>query len=258
MPPDIASAALASPGNGLHEALARLLSVLEMGGPAMLVIFIRSLASLALILWKIMRFVSLGAWSDQRGMAQALDLWTQGQHSEAMARVAGRSGLRFALLETAMATMLDPRFDQIAAEAETTRVARNLLARTRAGLRGLELVATIAPLLGLLGTVAGMIAAFQALQTAGGQADPAVLAGGTAADPYSGPPRLVELTSVAVRLNGEPVSLTQLIAGLSRLTDRPDDVIILKSGGNADVQAIVRVMEALAGHGFTQLVLAGP
>lgn len=183
MPPDIASAALASAalassGNGLHEALARLLSVLEMGGPAMLVIFILSLASLALILWKIMRFVSLGAWSDQRGMAQALDLWSQGQHSEAMARVAGRSGLRFALLETAMATMLDPRFDQTSAEAETTRVARNLLARTRAGLRGLELVATIAPLLGLLGTVAGMIAAFQALQTAGGQADPAVLAGG--------------------------------------------------------------------------------
>ena len=42
----------------------------------------------------------------------------------------------------------------------------------------LELIATIAPLLGLLGTVLGMIAAFQALQAAGSRADPAILAGG--------------------------------------------------------------------------------
>ncbi|MFN3722288.1 MAG: MotA/TolQ/ExbB proton channel family protein, partial [Paracoccaceae bacterium] len=63
-------------------------------------------------------------------------------------------------------------------EAETARVARSLLARARAGLRGLELAATIGPLLGLLGTVTGMIAAFQALQEAGSRADPAALAGG--------------------------------------------------------------------------------
>ncbi|XHE58623.1 MotA/TolQ/ExbB proton channel family protein [Phaeobacter sp. BS52] len=40
------------------------------------------------------------------------------------------------------------------------------------------MIATIAPLLGLLGTVLGMIAAFQALQAAGSKADPALLAGG--------------------------------------------------------------------------------
>jgi biopolymer transport protein ExbB len=57
-------------------------------------------------------------------------------------------------------------------------VARNLIARARSGLRPLELIATIAPLLGLLGTVLGMIAAFQALQEAGNRADPATLAGG--------------------------------------------------------------------------------
>jgi biopolymer transport protein ExbB len=50
--------------------------------------------------------------------------------------------------------------------------------QARAGLRGLELASTIAPLLGLLGTVTGMIAAFQALQEAGSRADPALLAGG--------------------------------------------------------------------------------
>jgi biopolymer transport protein ExbB len=57
-------------------------------------------------------------------------------------------------------------------------VAKAALMQTRRGLRALELIATIAPLIGLLGTVLGMIEAFQALQAAGNRADPAALAGG--------------------------------------------------------------------------------
>ena len=45
-------------------------------------------------------------------------------------------------------------------------------------LRGLSLVAEIAPLLGLLGTVTGMIQAFQRIQGLGGQINIEVLAGG--------------------------------------------------------------------------------
>ena len=40
----------------------------------------------------------------------------------------------------------------------------------------LNLVAKVAPLLGLLGTVLGMIEAFQSLQSAGSSVDPALLA----------------------------------------------------------------------------------
>ncbi|MEL6601514.1 MAG: MotA/TolQ/ExbB proton channel family protein, partial [Pseudomonadota bacterium] len=58
------------------------------------------------------------------------------------------------------------------ARDETSRVARNLLAEARTGLRALELIATVAPLIGLLGTVLGMIEAFQALETTGTRADP--------------------------------------------------------------------------------------
>ena len=64
------------------------------------------------------------------------------------------------------------------AREETARVAKREIANAGGGLRALELIATIAPLLGLLGTVLGMISAFQALQQAGSQADPALLAGG--------------------------------------------------------------------------------
>jgi biopolymer transport protein ExbB len=41
-----------------------------------------------------------------------------------------------------------------------------------------SVIAQMAPLLGLFGTVLGMIDAFQALQEAGDQVDPTVLAGG--------------------------------------------------------------------------------
>ena len=45
-------------------------------------------------------------------------------------------------------------------------------------LRVLELIGTLAPLLGLLGTVLGMIEAFQSMESAGEQVDPSVLSGG--------------------------------------------------------------------------------
>jgi biopolymer transport protein ExbB len=67
---------------------------------------------------------------------------------------------------------------EAAAREETERVARGLLSEARRGLRALELIQTVAPLLGLLGTVLGMIEAFRTLQEAGARADPSALAGG--------------------------------------------------------------------------------
>jgi biopolymer transport protein ExbB len=58
------------------------------------------------------------------------------------------------------------------------RLAREELEQLRQGLRLLELTAAVAPLIGLLGTVFGMIEAFQALETAGSRVDPAALSGG--------------------------------------------------------------------------------
>jgi biopolymer transport protein ExbB len=56
--------------------------------------------------------------------------------------------------------------------------ARAWLASLSTGTRVLELTVVIAPLLGLLGTVLGMIEAFRALEEAGARADPSLLAGG--------------------------------------------------------------------------------
>jgi len=68
--------------------------------------------------------------------------------------------------------------DEQSWEEDCLRRARESLDELRGGLRILEVISALAPLLGLLGTVFGMIGAFQALEQAGSQVDPAILSGG--------------------------------------------------------------------------------
>jgi biopolymer transport protein ExbB len=154
------------------------LSFIRLGGPAIWAISALSVVALALILWKAWRLLVLGAWSGGGHARAAVALWSAGREAEALARVRGRRSCRAVLIAAAMEARGDGSLSDEAAREETGRVARNLIAQARVGLRPLELIATIAPLLGLLGTVLGMIAAFQALQEAGSRADPATLAGG--------------------------------------------------------------------------------
>ncbi|MGJ8530068.1 MotA/TolQ/ExbB proton channel family protein [Maritalea sp.] len=148
------------------------------GGPSIWAIAGLSVITVSLILWKTYRLIVLGAWSGGGRVNRAVALWSQGQEIQAAQTLASRKTIRAVLIRAAMEARLDDSLDHAAAQAETGRVAREQLARAKSGLRPLELIATIAPLLGLLGTVLGMIAAFQALQEAGSRADPADLAGG--------------------------------------------------------------------------------
>lgn len=151
--------------------------VLDRGGPVMWLIAALSVATLAFILWKTWRLALMGAWSGAAS-ARAADLWAAGDRDGAARALAGRRSLRATLVRAAMAARSDPDLTEAQAREETVRVAKAELARARSGLRLLDLVVTIAPLLGLLGTVLGMIAAFQTLQQSGAQADPSDLAGG--------------------------------------------------------------------------------
>ncbi|MBK1635986.1 MotA/TolQ/ExbB proton channel family protein [Rhodovulum adriaticum] len=146
------------------------------GGPAIWVIAGLSVLTLALILWKLWRLALMGAFAGARA-ERAVQLWQHGARDAAAQAVAGRAGLRARLVRAAI-DALHRGLPEAAAREETTRVARRLLAEARTGLRALELIAVIAPLLGLLGTVMGMIDAFQALENSGAAADPSDLAGG--------------------------------------------------------------------------------
>lgn len=145
------------------------------GGPSIWAIFVLSVLGLTLALWKTWRLALSGAWN-RRSIAAALSALRNGNIKAALTLTGRSRGVRGRFLFDAInARQTLPERD---AKAETTRIAKRHLANAASGLRLLELVSTIAPLLGLLGTVLGMIAAFQALQESGSRADPAILAGG--------------------------------------------------------------------------------
>ncbi len=61
---------------------------------------------------------------------------------------------------------------------EVERVGSSELRYMESHMRGLEMAANVAPLLGLLGTVIGMVEAFSMLEQAGSRVNPSLLAGG--------------------------------------------------------------------------------
>lgn len=153
------------------------IAFLEKGGLAIWAIAALSALTLAIILWKLWRLSWLGAWRTERAENAVLK-WQNHEDRAAVDLAAAGKGLRARLATVAMTCATDPSWSEADAREEVTRVAKGQLSDARAGLRALELIATIAPLLGLLGTVLGMIAAFQTLQAAGSRADPSALAGG--------------------------------------------------------------------------------
>lgn len=157
--------------------LALLIGMIERGGVVMWIIAALSVLTLALILWKLWRLALSGLWRSAQA-EQAVELWVAGQNEAALAMLDAPQGIRSRIVKAAMVALRDSMLSRDGARDDVLRVARRELNTARSGLRALELIATIAPLLGLLGTVLGMITAFQALQTTGAQADPTILAGG--------------------------------------------------------------------------------
>jgi biopolymer transport protein ExbB len=149
--------------------------VIRSGGPLMVVLAVLSLASLALIAVKV-----LDLWhcrSGQKSRDQAIAKWAAGDTAGARAAVAAGRAPADRVTAAAMAALQAgmPRDRLI---TEMTRRGNAELDRMTRHIRLLELIAMISPLLGLLGTVTGMIQSFQELAAAEGAANASVLAGG--------------------------------------------------------------------------------
>lgn len=177
MPGAAAPEELLAYGKAANMDVTGLIDFLTRGGPALWVIAALSVVTLTVILWKIWRLARLGAWRGRTARV-AVEQCAAGQWDMARVNVSNPRDIRASLAQAAITARTDAVLPEADAREETTRVAKSLLKDARGGLRMLELIAVIAPLIGLLGTVLGMIEAFQALQESGNQADPSVLAGG--------------------------------------------------------------------------------
>ena len=154
--------------------IAHLQDALSVGGPALWVIFGISIVLVTVGLWKFWHLIELGAWNKKQA-DEILRLWLE----EKVEPIdTSWQNIRAKVLGQTILAISEKNYSDEMVREECMRLANKELYEARRGLRIIDLIITIAPLVGLLGTVLGMIEAFQALQDSGAQADPSALAGG--------------------------------------------------------------------------------
>lgn len=151
-------------------------AMMDSGGPVVSLLTVLSVVALTIILSKIIQFLRTSIWS-RKASSDALKQWQQGDADRAISIAQGSRNPTAQALSRAMRGRLTQIPEHIIRE-EVMRYGSDALFQLRRGFRPLEVIGSIAPLLGLLGTVLGMIEAFQQLEEAGNKVNPAILSGG--------------------------------------------------------------------------------
>jgi len=148
--------------------------IISAGGPVVIVLAVLSVLSVAVIAYKLLQF--WGVLSGQKRINAALTQVQARDNQTALNALKLRSPAERVLAYAITATQNRMPQGLLASELERRGNAEvEILSRF---IRLLEVVALISPLLGLLGTVLGMIQSFQELEMAEGAANASVLAGG--------------------------------------------------------------------------------
>lgn len=157
----------------LQPAMHPALELLQSGGPVVAILLVLSVAALAIVLAKLWQFRRLG---DAR-TAEALLRHRAGETDAALSLAKSLADPAAQVLARALRG-IRRGLPEARVRDEVESFALATLDELRGGLRALEVIAGLAPLLGLFGTVLGMIDAFQQLEQAGSQVDPSILSGG--------------------------------------------------------------------------------
>ncbi|MCO6382632.1 MAG: MotA/TolQ/ExbB proton channel family protein [Vannielia sp.] len=136
-----------------------------------------SLVALTVALFKIFQFMRLGV-GRRRMPTQIVEKFLKGDGDGALALADKRNTSAVRVLFAALSALRSNPGDRDFARELSTQVALDELALMARRMNALEAVVQAAPMLGLLGTVVGMIEAFGKLAKAEGAVDPSVLAGG--------------------------------------------------------------------------------
>jgi biopolymer transport protein ExbB len=218
----------------LADLMGALREAVALGGPVVAVLGVVSMVALTLVLAKLWQFASLGVGRHgaiRRALAEA----DAGAPGAARAALAQSPSHLAPALARALRAGDDAARPRLQAETDAS------FARLESGFRLLDSIAQLAPLLGLFGTVLGMIEAFQALQAAGATVDPSALAGGiwvalltTAVGLGVAMPASLCLTYLESRVSAERVFAEEALEALLR----PGDAAGARAGGPEAAQAM--------------------
>jgi biopolymer transport protein ExbB len=148
---------------------------LKSGGPIVWILLVLSVVSWALIVLKIVQLRR--ALSGDTARSNALETWSSGDRTAAMRALETGAAPADRMTLNAMKGIAAGRhIANLTADLEWR--GNREVSQMQTHIRLLELVAMISPLLGLLGTVLGMIQSFQELALAEGAANASLLAGG--------------------------------------------------------------------------------
>ena len=153
------------------------IGLLDKGGPVMLILLALSVVALTIILVKIYQF-SRSRLLRTEFIDQAILLLHNDGPDTTLLALAETPHPVARVMETTLRTSTNTSLSIEDRDTEISRVGSAEIRNLEGYLRGLEVIANLSPLLGLLGTVLGMIKAFARLESAGTKVDPAILAGG--------------------------------------------------------------------------------
>ncbi len=140
-------------------------------------LFVMSFMVVTVSFFKLFQFSRLGV-GRRSGAEQILNTWLAGQVESATQSASARNSVLSRILHAVFTGMQARPGETAYAEELGRQTAISELATLTDRLRMLDLVVQAAPMLGLLGTVIGMIDAFSVLSLSQGAADPSALAGG--------------------------------------------------------------------------------
>ncbi len=155
----------------------QIFELLARGGWVMGVLLLLSLAGVSIVLVKLHQFTRLRIWS--RGwLEDVLSSVRSGDPDGALVVARETPGPIARVLTIAITERQRNDLSAEAVREEVQRAGDAEIGSLESNLRGLEVIGSLAPLLGLLGTVLGMIRAFMRLEEAGTRVDPSLLSGG--------------------------------------------------------------------------------
>jgi biopolymer transport protein ExbB len=195
--------------------IATLVQTLAKGGPVMIPLIGCSIVALAVVIER------LGFWwrqGDARAAERALELAERGKLDEALEITRGARGVTARVIAAGLAER------EVSPAAAMEAVAQAEMGRLRSYLPVLDTIITLSPLLGLLGTVTGMIAAFGILSSSG-MNQPTAITGGVAEALIATAVGLAIAIATLVPYNYFTARAEQAMDAMERLASRLDLVL---------------------------------